>query len=151
MKELFHLRFVCTKQLRIILIILTMLQVCGCGGGTSGTGNGENTTLVVNGVLVNESGVPLAGYTVTLLGSGASVETDEQGMFHLPVDEGRGDMVILVEKGDLSSQVILPEIPESETSTFDVTVTVSEQAVSAMPGIPAEVSSGKSLHNRDNF
>ena len=77
----------------ITFLFVALLAAAGCGGGTRGTGIGEGAgsstvsqrTGSVRGVVLDGKQMPAAGVQITLLETGDSVTTDENGEFELPL------------------------------------------------------------------
>ena len=134
-------------------ILLIALALAACGGGGS-AGLGDAPTVVAEGLVVDDQGVPLASASVTVVSSSTAtgtdtrVTTDSEGRFRLTLDAGT-PAVIRVDKtgyapgfraagdtgrnGVVASRVVM--LPVASTQTFDPT----QEAVLRVPGSTSRV------------
>lgn len=136
--------------------LLLSLSGCGGGGGSGATaGSGTVTTVVAQGVVVNDQGVPLPDATVQVVSSSGVAGTDHQastdgeGRFSLTLDAATPAVLRIIKAGHASSlravsdaaqnesvalRVIL--LPVAATISFDA----SQATVLRVPGSTARVS-----------
>lgn len=111
-------------------IAALFVLVVGCGGGTGGTGLQD-----YQGKILTKSLAPVAGAEVTIVQTGDSAVTDERGEFLIRTELDGGDVGLLIEGSDFSSQVVLPDIPAQATIVVvtleldEVTKTVSTKDI----------------------
>lgn len=97
------------------LTLLILLSLTACGGGSSGTGIGNDPdTLRVAGLVVNESGEALEGATVTLVDTGESATTDEAGGFNLTSAPTDVATTLSVAVGEVSGSILVA--PDNQSS-----------------------------------
>lgn len=76
-----------------------LLLLTSCGGGTVGTSpTDESSVKVVQGVVMDSSGLPVAGAIVQLEGAGESVSTNQLGRFVMSAEISAGQASLLVGK-----------------------------------------------------
>lgn len=86
----------------IVLLLITFLP--GCGGSTRGTGG-----VTVEGRVQNTSGSPQSGVEVTILQTGDSSTTDEQGSYSIQ-SSALEALDLLLERGDFAAQINIPDV-----------------------------------------
>ncbi len=140
----------------LVWALLLSLSGCGGGGGSGATaGSGSATTVVAQGVVVNDQGVPLPDATVQVVSSSGVAGTDHQastdaeGRFSLTLDAATPAVLRIIKAGHASSlravsdaaqnesvalRVIL--LPVAATISFDA----SQATVLRVPGSTARVS-----------
>ncbi|MDD2941708.1 MAG: hypothetical protein PHC51_01965 [bacterium] len=64
------------RKVPLALILFSLLLICGCGGGSSGTGG-----LKHEGILLSLTGEPISGALVSIAESGDSAYTDNDGFY----------------------------------------------------------------------
>lgn len=98
------------------------ILLTACGGGTSGTaiGNSRNIT----GTITLADGTPLTGANVTLVETGDSDITDNQGNFEINTNFSGTDFNLLIEN-DTISQTIAVNNPDNEVNTIHIDVSLS--------------------------
>ncbi len=69
-------------RIAVLLVVVSLLLLVGCGGGSSGTDSGGVRSIVA-GRVVTSSQLPLSGATVSLEQSGDSATTDSNGTFRI--------------------------------------------------------------------
>lgn len=104
-------------------IALLVCTLCGCGGGSEGTGT--EVTRKLAGQVATKDGAPLSNAHVTLLETGNSTTTDRLGFFTLGAPLTTSDLTLEVAKGGLRNSVVLRDI-NIEATTIDVSLTVDE-------------------------
>lgn len=90
-----------------ILLVITQL-ICGCGGGTTGTGGVGSTE--ISGKVILQNGSPISGTSILILETGDSSITDSNGLFSIYSTVETTQLNIIVEKDDISSMINLPSI-----------------------------------------
>lgn len=89
------------------LVIGVILVLCGCGGGSAGTGG-----QFYQGNVVDRAGEALPGYTVTLLSTGDSAVSDQSGAFAIETSEDlSGKVDFLIEDGEVSVRTSISDVP----------------------------------------
>ncbi len=97
-------------------LFLVLFTLVGCGGGTTGSdGGGGARTLTLSGEVLATSGSPLKGYEVTILESGDSALSGENGEF---VIEGMIETLnptLLIQGEGVDTTVSMGEILEQDS------------------------------------
>lgn len=113
------------------LIGVPFVVLFGCGGGTSGTGLGDegtSDTLVqaasgISGTITSAEGEPLAWVTVMELNLGLSTKTNEEGFYLLDSSVGYEPLGLSFEYQGLRSEIRIPSgVLEPGAVTIDVTI-----------------------------
>lgn len=105
-----------------LLLIAGTLFLSGCsGGGTEGTGIPK---AVVRGNVVDSNGEALGETSLTILETGDSSTTDENGQFVIHMREGNSRLTFLIKNETLDTTAILEAIPEN-ASQIDVKISVN--------------------------
>ncbi len=84
------------KPLKIFSIWLLIILLCltGCGGGTSGTGgNVDARSAVYRGTIINEAGQPVSQVVVTLVDTGETQTTSSDGKFEFLSLDSLGELI----------------------------------------------------------
>lgn len=120
----------CPGFLRISLLIASLcatlaIFVSCAGGGSRGTGGFEYT-----GSLVSRTGTPLVEVQVTILQTGDSDITDENGVFQIFSDPPNGNTEFIFEREDFTATVTVAEVSRSAVA-LEVTFQVDEQSGAA--------------------
>ena len=95
------------EKLRHLVITLLLLSGIGCGGGTRGSGG-----QLYDGFIGDKSAKPLPGLSVTIVQSGDSAISDQDGRFTIETTPLSGQLSLLVEGNSISTTVQLGEVPE---------------------------------------
>lgn len=109
------------KAVRIIALILVLLLLVQCGGGSEGTGNVNTKTL--SGNVRMSDGEPLVDAEVTVQETGDSTTTDSVGSFLLQTETDASILNLLIEKGALRASTTLSGLDEF-TSNVKVDLTL---------------------------
>lgn len=105
-------------------VVLLLCILCGCGGGSEGTGT--ELTRKLAGQVATTEGNPVGEANITLLETGDSTTTDGRGFFTLGIPLATSDLTLEVLKDELRSSVVLQDI-DSDATTIDVSLTVDEE------------------------
>jgi hypothetical protein len=95
------------ERLRHFVITVLLLLGIGCGGGTRGSGG-----QLYEGFIGDESLKALPGLSVTIVQSGDSAISDQDGKFTIETATLSGQLSLLVEGNNLSTTVKTAEVPE---------------------------------------
>jgi hypothetical protein len=91
-------------------LIFSISALISCGGGSAGTG-----TTTFTGKLVNTENEPVQGATVSIVGSGEIVTTDEQGRFTLSADDKDAPVQLQVQSTGVNTSVTVPPASSDES------------------------------------
>lgn len=108
-----------------LLCVLFLIFGSACSGGSKGTG-----TQTFEGRVVTSKSEPAAGVTVTLVDTGDSDVTDDQGFFSIISILLAGDLPVAVDTDQFSSTVIVTGVPEAATRV-NVTIQLNEETEEA--------------------
>ena len=111
--------FIHASRLRSALIRFLVLfaVVCiGCSGGTRGTGGTE-----FKGLVQRASGTPVGGAAVTLVGSGDTALTADDGTFAITADAS-GDVSFEINGNGISGQVTVSGVPAGSQVRFTISI-----------------------------
>ena len=110
----------------VAALILSLLVLPGCNGGSRGTGG-----LAVEGIVSRAAnGDPVAAATVTLVLNGQSTTTDELGQFGLGLENTPTSVELFVQVGTLQASTLVEGIPASTTVLF-LEIAIDEQSGTA--------------------
>ena len=93
-----------------VFIIIVILS--SCGGGTTGTGTLSERSF--SGTLNDTKGSPLASFNITILESGDSAKTDENGNFLIDTSLEEDKATFLVEGSSLNNEVEVSNLPQDQ-------------------------------------
>lgn len=94
---------------RILIIILAIILLSGCGGGTIGTDSGGTTK--VAGEIVTSNGEKVPGASVTIAESGDQAITDQDGQFEIDTPITQSTVTFLVEVDGVSLSSLISDVP----------------------------------------
>lgn len=100
-------------QFLVATISLFLLWGGGCGGGTRGSGG-----QLFEGVVSDSNARSLSGVSVTILSTGDSSITDNNGAFTISTNDVSGGVEFLLEAQQFSGRVITQEVPQDATRVF---------------------------------
>lgn len=103
------------------VLLMIVLALMGCGGGSSGTGTGP--VVVVQGAVLDESGDPIGNISVRVLESGSEDTTSSSGEFEVITEQVSGEITLEI-SSDTGIAYVTVQIPE-EGGTVSVTLTVN--------------------------
>jgi hypothetical protein len=86
-------------RLRLVLFLLGVLTACG--GGSAGTGTGDEYR--IQGEVVTTTGVPIEGATVTVVDTGDTDVTDAKGAFAIDFETDLPAVTLMVETVETSA------------------------------------------------
>lgn len=98
---------------KLSLLVLLILLLATCGGGTSGTDNGGPILTRISGNLSISSGSPVIGASITIEESGDSTLTASNGDFSIQTELPGTQATFLVEEPDLKAKAIVSELPKN--------------------------------------
>jgi hypothetical protein len=103
------------------LLLMIVLALMGCGGGSAGTGTGP--VVVVKGAVLDQSGAPLRDVNVRVVETGSEDTTSVSGEFQLTAEPESGEVTLELSSagGVAYVNVAIPE----EGGTVSVTLTVN--------------------------
>jgi hypothetical protein len=105
------------------LLLVIVLVLMGCGGGSAGTGTGTGPVVLVQGAVLDESGIPVMDVKVRVLETGSEDTTSATGEFELTTEPESGEVTLEISSINGVAYVTV-EIPE-EGGTVSVTLTVN--------------------------
>lgn len=112
-----------------ILVLVVAFLIGGCGGSTRGTGG-----LTVAGRVLDNADMPVEGVLVSILETGDSATTLEDGTFsietELPSEEELQNLNVLFESEQFSAQARLTDV-RSDTERVNATVQIDRGRESA--------------------
>lgn len=120
--ELFLMCSFCV-QLALLIFVLSLV---GCGGGSEGTGIGGNT---LQGTVSLDENIPVEGALVTVAETGQSALTDVNGKFSIETPVSVRKVTLAVSVNNVDGNVVIPELPV-EPSTVDVDIHVNPETQS---------------------
>jgi hypothetical protein len=139
------------QKLRHLVITVLLLSGIGCGGGTRGSGG-----QLYDGFIGDKSAKPLPGLSVTIVQSGDSAISDQDGRFTIETTPLSGQLSLLVEGNSISTTVQLGEVPEDAVriklsvtipsgggSGATATVEVTERRPQRVPATKTPAGSGE--------
>lgn len=145
-------------KLRQLIIALLLLVGIGCGGGTRGSGG-----QLYEGFIGDESLKALPGLSVTIVQSGDSATSDEEGRFTIQTTSLAGKLSLLVEGSNISTTIETAEvpadatrikltitIPSSGSSGASATIEVTERRPPKKPSTPTGSGGGSNRPNDDS-
>lgn len=97
----------------ISLVFVILFNGGGCGGGTRGSGG-----QLFEGVVSDSSSRSLSGVSVTILLTGDSAVTDENGSFVIATADVSGGVEFLLESPQFSGKVVTQNIPADAARVF---------------------------------
>ena len=118
-------------MIRFVTLILIILSIFACAGGSAGTGIGSSST--VEGRILNQ-GLPVQNANVTILETGDSDSTDSNGVFAIQVSDEQEEYTLEVNYEQTIQTVKVPA--SSQGSIVNVEIDVSNN-----PAIPLDVKS----------
>lgn len=105
-----------------LILLLGLVSVTGCGGGT--VGSGDNDSVIAGRILTN-TGHAFSGANITHAQTGASDITDEQGNFSIETNiEGQAPE-LFIDRDGVSSSIRLSDAT-AEQKTINIEITVNE-------------------------
>jgi hypothetical protein len=100
------------------MLVASCSVMFGCqGGGTDGTGIGKT---LIRGDVTGTAGDKLPGVMLTILETGDSTETDEQGKFLLETEQVADTITFAMTRSDFAATAVL-DVPENAP---DITVSI---------------------------
>ena len=120
-----------SKPFVSILVLLMILP--GCGGGTSGSGGREyrGTIVTVSSASVKSTlvqGTPVVGATVRIEETGEASTTDELGRFSIQSRLSSKRVDLIVEIASAVSSFVLEDIPD-ETQVAELVINLDETSM----------------------
>ncbi len=106
--------------LGVAAVLVLLVFLFGCGGGSSGTGlQGP----VLEGLIVSPEGEGVEGVTVTVSETGDQTVSDQNGEFSVDVTEPVDGITVQLDGGQIQTGISVNNIPDSTTG-IDIAVTV---------------------------
>jgi len=123
---------------RQLISLFIILILGGCGGGTTGS---SSTSIVseksFRGKIVNTTGAPLSGATVTVAATGESDVTDSDGAYLIVTSVSNDQQEIIIRSADGSFFTITTVFPGPD-GNFESTLTLSTTMRLAYRGFTIE-------------
>lgn len=116
--ELFLMCSFCI-QLALLIFILSMV---GCGGGSEGTGSANTLVGTVN---LAERG-PIEGAVITVAETGQTAVTDREGKFTIDTPTGISDVTLEVSASSIDGDVVVSNLP-ANPGTVSVEINVNPE------------------------
>jgi hypothetical protein len=124
------------------LSVIVLFLLTACSGGTVGTSS--TRPVKISGKLVNESGEAVSHVDVTVLETGDSDRTDEEGRFEIQSEAVDDDASLILESSDLSSSVVVGPLQEDSEVKLDLVISESGQVkVSSLVVRPLSATGGE--------
>lgn len=92
------------KRALRLFVVLLLLALVRCGGGSEGTGVGTKSIV---GTIKLTDGSPFAGAEITILETGDSSLSDASGAFRIDTQTDATALSLSVEKGDISARTAI--------------------------------------------
>lgn len=119
MKNRFYYKNIKFKLLIILLSAFT-LQIVACGGGSVGTGSGDNR--MIEGKLSDESGNPIASALVTIEETGEQATTDSAGNFSISTTSDKTQLSLRVESDGFDDKIIVNDENKTDRTLVQIRV-----------------------------
>jgi hypothetical protein len=107
------------------LLLMIVLALMGCGGGSAGTGTGAGTgpVVVLQGAVLDQSGVPIEDVSVRVVETGSEDTTASNGSFQILTDSDT-ETITLEISSETGVAFVTVNIPQ-EGGTVSVTLRVN--------------------------
>ncbi len=113
-------------QLALLIFILTM---AGCGGGSEGTGS-LNT---LSGVVSSVQSQPVAGALITVAETGQTTVTDSEGKFTIETPSEISDVTLAVSADSVDGNVVVNNLPQDPSQvSLEIQVDPTTNSVEAI-------------------
>ena len=103
-------------------LLITIVLLSGCGGGSEGTGTGA-IPRTLTGTVLGQDGKPVSGAIVTVLNTGDTTTTSPTGDFLLPLPLELNQFTVEVDSGNVKGNVNIPAI-DQDVTTVQVAIKV---------------------------
>lgn len=117
--ELFLMCSFCV-QLALLIFVLTLV---GCGGGSEGTGAAGT----LQGRVSSGEDVPVQGAVVTLTETGQTVITDEEGIFSLAAPPEGAVVTLAVTAKNIEADFVVKNVTSEPSSSLNVNIEVDPE------------------------
>lgn len=115
------------KLFKIIFIFLLIL-INACGGGSSGTGTEfREQTITIEGNVKNTSGQAIVNALLTIVETGDSATSDQNGDFVLETNTNEDNLNLKLESENINSNIELNNIQSKEGSTIQLDIEIDSQ------------------------
>lgn len=112
------------RTIESALLLSFALLICGCGGGSEGTGPLGGSQRTVMGSVSQDNGAAVAKAVITDLASGNTTQTDQTGAFSILVSVEQGPVTLQVDSGNTSRTVSIGDV-SSEAPALQVNINLS--------------------------
>lgn len=107
------------------ILLVIVLALMGCGGGSAGTGTESAATVVVQGAVFDQSGQPVEDVDVRVVETGNEDTTSQSGEFQILTTPDSDNVTLEVSTSSGTAYVTI-EIP-AQGGTVSVTLTIDPQ------------------------
>lgn len=108
----------------VTLLFLALILVSGCGGGTRGTGDIPRDT-VIRGKVLSPDGAAEEGVSITVLETGESTRSNENGDFEVVTEATSSELSLLIERQDIQGTIALGRVEEESPGRVVIEVAVT--------------------------
>ncbi len=102
------------RVLLTLIFAFVLLNVPGCGGGTTGTGGTGSTEF--SGKLLDEAGAPVSNAVVTIEETGDTAITDTEGNFTVETEVSTSTVTVHVQSDSTDAKTTIDQIPADPKS-----------------------------------
>ena len=129
----------------LLAVAFCLSPLIGCGGGTTGSSS-TIVTKKISGKVLENSGAPVVGATVTAIASGDSGVTDNNGQFEFTTELTDEPQKFLVRSKD-GRQATVTQVFPGVDGDITFTVLFDKTLVTSFKGLSLEVTLGGACEN----
>lgn len=104
--------------------LLVLLLISCAGGGTRGTGLGGFR--IITGTIVESNDLPVEGATVTIVETGESDLSDQNGEFQIETQSENANLQLQVQKDDFDTTIEVNDL-DQETNNLNLEISIETQ------------------------